>query len=314
MGVSMDVVLRVEGVVKKYGDKIAVNDVSLSVQRGEIYGLLGPNGAGKTTLMSIIAGILDPTEGRVEVLGGDPHDREIRARIGYCPQESVVYDNLTGLENLMFYAGLYGLSGSRAKQKSEELIRFVGLEEYAKDLVKTYSGGMKKRLNFAIALVGDPDLILLDEPTTGMDPRVRRSVWELIERLRKAGKTIILATHYMEEADELSNRVAIMNLGRKVVEGTPEELKKKYGPKAVVSVELVKVTQDIIESIKLYALEGRVVVEGNVLRVHVEDPDEASPKIVSELVKRGYKLNMLKIDRPTLEDVFLRLTGRRLVE
>lgn len=314
MGVSMDVVLRVEGVVKKYGDKIAVNDVSLSVQRGEIYGLLGPNGAGKTTLMSIIAGILDPTEGRVEVLGGDPHDREIRARIGYCPQESVVYDNLTGLENLMFYAGLYGLSGSRAKQKSEELIRFVGLEEYAKDLVKTYSGGMKKRLNFAIALVGDPDLILLDEPTTGMDPRVRRSVWELIERLRKAGKTIILATHYMEEADELSNRVAIMNLGRKVVEGTPEELKKKYGPKAVVSVELVKVTQDIVESIKPYALEGRVVVEGNVLRVHVEDPDETTPKIVSELVKRGYKLNMLKIDRPTLEDVFLRLTGRRLVE
>lgn len=214
----------------------------------------------------------------------------------------------------MFYAGLYGLSGSRAKQKSEELIRFVGLEEYAKDLVKTYSGGMKKRLNFAIALVGDPDLILLDEPTTGMDPRVRRSVWELIERLRKAGKTIILATHYMEEADELSNRVAIMNLGRKVVEGTPEELKKKYGPKAVVSVELVKVTQDIIEFIKPYALEGRVVVEGNVLRVHVEDPDEVSPKIVSELVKRGYKLNMLKIDRPTLEDVFLRLTGRRLVE
>ena len=314
MGVSMDVVLRVEGVVKKYGDKIAVNDVSLSVQRGEIYGLLGPNGAGKTTLMSIIAGILDPTEGRVEVLGGDPHDREIRARIGYCPQESVVYDNLTGLENLMFYAGLYGLSGSRAKQKSEELIRFVGLEEYAKDLVKTYSGGMKKRLNFAIALVGDPDLILLDEPTTGMDPRVRRSVWELIERLRKAGKTIILATHYMEEADELSNRVAIMNLGRKVVEGTPEELKKKYGPKAVVSVELAKVTQDIIEYIKPYALEGRVVVEGNVLRVHVEDPDETTPKIVSELVKRGYKLNMLKIDRPTLEDVFLRLTGRRLVE
>ena len=314
MGVSMDVVLRVEGVVKKYGDKIAVNNVSLSVQRGEIYGLLGPNGAGKTTLMSIIAGILDPTEGRVEVLGGDPHDREIRARIGYCPQESVVYDNLTGLENLMFYAGLYGLSGSRAKQKSEELIRFVGLEEYAKDLVKTYSGGMKKRLNFAIALVGDPDLILLDEPTTGMDPRVRRSVWELIERLRKAGKTIILATHYMEEADELSSRVAIMNLGRKVVEGTPEELKKKYGPKAVVSVELVKVTQDIIEFIKPYALEGRVVVEGNVLRVHVEDPDEASPKIVSELVKRGYKLNMLKIDRPTLEDVFLRLTGRRLIE
>ena len=314
MGVSMDVVLRVEGVVKKYGDKIAVNNVSLSVQRGEIYGLLGPNGAGKTTLMSIIAGILDPTEGRVEVLGGDPHDREIRTRIGYCPQESVVYDNLTGLENLMFYAGLYGLSGSRAKQKSEELIRFVGLEEYAKDLVKTYSGGMKKRLNFAIALVGDPDLILLDEPTTGMDPRVRRSVWELIERLRKAGKTIILATHYMEEADELSSRVAIMNLGRKVVEGTPEELKKKYGPKAVVSVELVKVTQDIIEFIKPYALEGRVVVEGNVLRVHVEDPDEVSPKIVSELVKRGYKLNMLKIDRPTLEDVFLRLTGRRLIE
>jgi len=310
----MKYVLKVENVVKKFGDKVAVNNVSFSVKRGEVYSLLGPNGAGKTTLMSMIAGIIEPTEGKIEVLGGDPRESSIRAKIGYCPQEPVVYDNLTGLENLMFYAGLYGLSGREAKRKCNELLEFVGLGEYGKKPVRTYSGGMMKRLNFAIAIIGDPELLMLDEPTTGMDPRARRSVWELIEKLRKEGKTIILATHYMEEADVLSDRVAIMDLGRKVAEGTPEELKKEYGPRAVVNIELVKLKPEAIESIKRYASEGRVMVEENLLRVHVEDPDEVTPMIISELIKHGCRLNALRVSRPTLEDVFLKLTGRRLIE
>jgi len=264
--------------------------------------------------MSMIAGITEPTEGEIEVLKGDPRKPSIRAKIGYCPQDPVVYDSLTGFENLMFYAGLYGLSGREAKRKCEELLELVGLKEYKRKKVQTYSGGMKKRLNFAIALVGEPELLMLDEPTTGMDPRVRRSVWELIEKLKKEGKTIILATHYMEEADFLSDRIAIMDLGRKIAEGTPEELKRKYGPKAVIHIELTELKPEVIERIRQNASEERVIVEENSLRVHVNDPDEAIPKIVSELIRYKCKLNSLRVIRPTLEDVFLRLTGRRLIE
>jgi len=310
----MEIALRVESVFKKFGDKVAVNNVSFEVKRGETYSLLGPNGAGKTTLMSMIAGIVEPTKGKIEVLGGDPRERRIRAMIGYCPQEPVVYDELTGFENMMFYAGLYGLSGQEARSRCKELLELVGLMEYSKKMVRTYSGGMKKRLSFAIALIGNPALLMLDEPTTGMDPRVRRLVWELIEKLKEEGKTIILATHYMEEADVLSDRVAIMDSGRKIVEGTPEELKRKYGPKAVINIELAEPKLEVVEIIKQYASERRVVFDGNVLRVHVDDPDEVTPKVISELIRHGCKLNTLRISRPTLEDVFLKLTGRRLIE
>ena len=314
---GVDVCLMVRDVSKRFGDRVAVDGVSFKVHRGEIYGLLGPNGAGKTTLLSMIAGILEPDSGEISIDGLNALDPKTRGRVGYCPQEPIVYDNLTGLENMMFYAGLHGLSGGHVKQRCRELLDQMGLGEYASRKVKTYSGGMKKRLSFAITLIGEPELLLLDEPTTGMDPRIRRSVWESILRLKEEGKTIILATHYMEEADELSDRVAIMDLGKVVAEGSPEDLKNRYGPKAVIDVELSKPATDpeaMIEEVKPYASEGRVMYRNGELRLHVDDPDIVAPKIVSGLVGMGVGLKTLKITTPTLEDVFLRLTGRRLIE
>ena len=311
---SFKEVLALQGVVKRFGDRVAVDNVSFTVQEGEVYGLLGPNGAGKTTLMSIIAGIIKPTSGEVKVFGSSPLNPDTRRLIGFCPQEPVVYENMSGYENMMFYAGLHGLKGSEAKRRVSELLEFVGLTEYAKRPVKEYSGGMKKRLNLAVALVGDPKLILLDEPTTGMDPNIRREVWDAIKRLKEEGRTVILATHYMEEADALSDRVAIMDRGRVIVEGRPDELKKIYGPKAVVALELAQVKSELLERLKGYAVEGKIVVEGCTVRIHVEDPDRAAPELVYEAVKSSCTLISLRISTPTLEDVFLRLTGRRLVE
>ena len=304
----------VKNLTKKFGDKIAVDGVSFTVKQGEIFSLLGPNEAGKTTLMSILAGISHPTSGDVKILDKSPFDSKTRNLIGYCPQDPVVYEGMTGIENMMFYAGLHGLGGKEAKKRSLELLDFVGLSEYAKKKVKVYSGGTKKRLNFAIALVGDPQVLLLDEPTTGMDPRIRRFVWERIEQLKKQNKTIILATHYMEEADMLSDRVAIMDRGKIIAEGSPEELKKESGLKAVINVELIKPDTKVIELLKPYAYEGKVVAQENVLRIHTDDPDKTAPKVVSELLSHKYSLISLKISPPTLEDVFLRLTGRRLIE
>jgi len=313
---AADVCLMVRDVSKRFGDRVAVDGVSFKVHGGEIYGLLGPNGAGKTTLLSMIAGILEPDSGEISIDGLNALNPRTRRRVGYCPQDPIVYDNLTGLENMMFYAGLHGLSGGHVKRRCRELLDQMGLGEYAGRRVKTYSGGMKKRLSFAITLIGDPEILLLDEPTTGMDPRIRRSVWESILRLKEEGKTIILATHYMEEADELSDRVAIMDLGKIVAEGSPEGLKNRYGPKAVIDVELSKPAiepEAMIEKIKPYASGDGVMYGDGKLRVHVDDPDIVSPRIVSELVRMGVGLKTLKITTPTLEDVFLRLTGRRLI-
>jgi len=302
--------LKVENISKRFGKRYAVRDVSFEVSRGEVFSLLGPNGAGKTTLLSIIAGITVPEEGEVELDGLKLSNPKARSMIGYSPQEPVVYEDLTGSENLMFYAGLHGLTGSEARRKCRELLEFIGLSDYADKLVKTYSGGMKKKLSFAAALIGDPQLLILDEPTTGMDPRVRRDVWKIIAE--RKDRAVILATHYMAEADALSDRVAIMHEGRVVAEGSPEELKRRYGPRAVISIRLLGYRDEVLELLKPLASENRVSHEDGEVRVHVDDPDEVAPRIVSSLLERGYKLESLRIARPTLEDVFLRLTGRRL--
>ena len=307
-----DPLLRIRNVSKRFGKRYAIRNVSFEVSRGEVFSLLGPNGAGKTTLLSVIAGIMAPDEGEVALDGLNPLSTEARNMIGYSPQEPVVYEDLTGFENLMFYAGLHGLTGSEARRRCRELLELMGLSDYADKLVGTYSGGMKKKLSFAAALIGDPELLILDEPTTGMDPGARRDVWRLITE--KGDKAVILATHYMEEADALSDRVAIMYEGEIVAEGSPEELKRKYGPKAVIAMELLEYRDEVLEVLRPLASEGRITHEDGELRVHVEDPDEATPRMISELLGRGYKLNSLRIVRPTLEDVFLRLTGRRLSE
>ncbi len=306
-------VIEVSNVWKRYGDKEALKGVSIRVGEGEVVSLLGPNGAGKTTLISIIVGILKPTKGIVKVGGMDPKDPNARSIIGFCPQESALNGDLTGRENMLFYARLHGLDGVRAKRRINELLEKVGLLGDADRLVRRYSGGMKRRLSLAIALIHDPKILVLDEPTLGMDPGMRRRVWDIVKEARDKGKSVLLATHYMEEADELSDRVYIMHEGRVLIEGNPQQLKEEYGPPSVIEIELYKSPSELGENIRK-VVGSNVMIDECLLRVHSKSPDEDVPKIISQIYNLGGDVKSLRVTKPTLEDVFLRLTGRRLRE
>lgn len=307
-------VIRVCEVVKDYNGVKALKGVSFESGEGEVLGILGPNGAGKTTLLHIITGVIPPTMGRVEVMGYDVGKEANKAKslIGFCPQESVLYDELTGLENLTFYAGLYGLSRAESKKRSMELLEFMELNGAGKKRVKTFSGGMKKRLNLAIALVNDPPVLLLDEPTTGFDPNIRRLIWEKIQELRKQKKTIVLATHNMEEADMISSMVAVMDDGRIIALDTPASLKGLMGPSAVIEVEVTKTVANLEQTFLKYSDEGKVLVKDKILRVYTKRPDSILPLIIDQTIKSGVKILNVHVSEPTLEDVFLKLTGRKL--
>jgi len=314
MGGRASVAVRVEGLVKEYDGTLALRGVSFEAYKGEVFGLLGPNGAGKTTLINIIAGILLPTSGKAEVLGHDvvKEPKAVKALVGFCPQETVAYEELNAMENMMFYAGLYGLPRSEAKRRARELLDFVGLLEVAKKPVREFSGGMKRRLNIAIALINEPEVLLLDEPTTGLDPRARRDIWQYIEGLRAEGRTIILATHYMEEADRLSDRVAIMDMGRIVALDTPEALKKSIGELSIIEVRVKEVSEALKNELSALSENGKILSGEDYVRIYVREPETALPKTVEAALKVGAKVSSVSVSEPTLEDVFLRLTGRRL--
>ncbi len=307
-------VLEAKDVIKRYGDVTALKGISLTLNEGEILALLGPNGAGKTTLINIISGVIEPTSGEVRIEGLPPKNPNARAKIGLMPQEHSLYGDLTGIENLVFYARLYGLEKQEISDKIPKLLKRVGLGDAARRLVKTYSGGMKKRLSLAAALLNDPKILILDEPTTGMDPGMRVETWKIIREAKESGKAILLATHYMDEADALADRVAIINSGAIIAEGTPEELKRKYGPKSVVEVELWKPLKDAAKIIEGIAESVTPSEDEMQLIVHVSDPDSAVPEVVTKLHTAGAAVRSLKVRKPTLEDVFLKLTGRRLGE
>ncbi len=305
-----------EKLVKTYNGVKALNDVNLMVRSGRIYCLLGPNGAGKSTLISVIVGITKPDKGKIVVLGGSPDTPRIRARIGFQPQEHGLHPNLTGWENLLFYAGVYGVSPRDARIRIRELAERLGITDYLGRPVRTYSGGLRQRLSIVAALIHDPELIVLDEPTTGLDPSVRKKVWGLIEDLRRSGKTIVLATHYMEEAEKLGDEVAIMDRGRVVVSGPPEELKKEYGAPAVI--EVIMREAGMAGKLEIYLVEHAGLDTNRTgpetLRIYCRDPDQLIPEITSIAYKLGLSISGLRALKPGLEDVFLKLTGRRLGE
>lgn len=302
----------VENLVKKYNTTEVLRDINLVIDKPIIYGLLGPNGAGKSTLMNIIAGVLKPTSGKAIVLGKDANDPSIKTKIGYCTQEPALYEHLSGWDNIYFFASLYGVDRKTTKMRAEEILGKLGILDYANTRVGKYSGGMKKKLALAISLIHDPEILILDEPTTGVDPGVRRSVWELLFKLRDSGKVIILATHYMEEADVLSNIVGIIDQGRLIAEGIPEDLKKKYGPPSVVSIELYSDVDDRVKK-SVSKVSNVYYFDGNVLKIHVQDPDKKLPVIIDSLYEVGVSISSIKVIKPTLEDVFIKLTGRRLI-
>ncbi len=286
---------------KSFGEIAAVDGVSFALARGETFGLLGPNGAGKTTTILLLVGALAPDGGDVVVDGSaDPTRPAVRRAIGVAPQALSLYAELTGEENLEFFGRLYGLEGHALRDRVARGLALAGLESRRGDRVSTYSGGMQRRLNLACALVHDPPLLLLDEPTVGVDPQSRSHIFDSIEALRKEGRTILYTTHYMEEAQRLCDRVAIMDHGRVLALDTVERLIERHGGPAVIEAELIRPPAD----------PSRIPwrVDGTSLRIETGRPLED----VARLASAGLPLASLNVRRPDLEAVFLSLTGRRL--
>ena len=275
--------IRVSGLVKRYGSYEALRGIDFEIGAGEVFGLLGPNGAGKTTTIEILEGYRERDAGEVEVLGQDPHraDRTWHERLGVVLQSSSLYPNLTVRESLRIFGGYYSSS-----RDPGEVIELVGLTEKADSRVRTLSGGQKRRLDLGLALIGNPELVFLDEPTTGFDPGARRAAWETIRGLRSLGTTILLTTHYLDEAEQLSDRVAVLREGRIVREGTPAEL-----------------TGGNSETEIRYRVNGEVIVETT------SEPTRRLHELTADALGRGEELNELEVRRPTLEDVYLELTA-----
>jgi len=301
-GVEGDVVLSVVSVVKRFGGAAVLKGVSLSVAKGSIASLLGPNGSGKTTLLRIVAGVLKPSSGEVVFRGG---------LMSYLPQELGLFKELSGWDNMLFYARLYGLDRSYVLKRGRELLERLELLNYAKASIAKYSGGMVRKLSLAIALLPDADLYVLDEPTTGLDPSSRRSVWELVEELRRGGKAVLLSTHYMEEAERLSDYVYLIHKGSIVAEGVVEELKKRYAPRTVVELHLYGDAQKAVGVLKARGFDAYAHGDA-VARVYSASPREEVPQVISALYEGGVHVKSLNVAEPTLEDVFIRLTGERL--
>lgn len=303
----MEYAIEVEGLTKLYGDLKAVDNISFKVRKGEVFAFLGPNGAGKTTTVEIIETIRNPTKGKVKVLGYDisKSTREIKERIGVLPQEFISFERLTVKETLTYFSNLY-----KKHADIDEIIDTIDLRDKENELYMNLSGGLKQRVGVAIALVNDPDVIFLDEPTTGLDPRARRDVWDAVAGLKKQGKTVFLTTHYMEEAEYLADSIAIIHKGRIVAEGTLDELLRQYGHQSTLLIKGGK-AGEIAGALKKdgYSAEE---TNGNV-EVKISKRD-AVIDILFHLKEEGIYYREIDIRHSDLEDVFLNLTGEKLKE
>ncbi len=318
------VVMAVQGLrhvfKSRRGDVEAVAGVDLSVRRGEIFGFLGPNGAGKTTTLRMLATLLPPTGGEARIAGIDLRrdPAGVRDRIGYVGQEGGSDPNVTGRAELVFQGGLHGLRKADRTRRAQELIERLALEECADRAIGTYSGGQKRRLDIGLGLVHEPELLFLDEPTTGLDPQSRARMWDEVRRLRDAGTTVFLTTHYMEEADVLCDRLAIIDHGRIVVEGTPEALKRQIAGD-IITVGVSGDAEATLALVRQQPFVREASIEapadtGGVLRLYVERGEEAMPVLLRVLDAAQVGITTLSLARPSLDDVFLRQTGRSLRE
>lgn len=302
----METVIEVRNLIKRYGDLVAVNDIDLDVRAGEVYSILGPNGAGKTTSVEIMECLRMKTSGEVRILGHDIEkgQKEIRKRIGVLPQSFNAFDYLTVKENIEYFGGLFDKSIA-----TEELIEAVQLQDKRDAWFTNLSGGLKQRVGVAIAMVNDPELIFLDEPTTGLDPKARREVWEVIRKLKSQNKTVILTTHYMEEAEVLSDHVAIMDAGRFIAMGTPKQIIDKYGSGSTCVVKGANAAAS--EAVR----SAGMIYEANNGDLLVKLDNKGSlAKLVGLLSASEATYDEVLIKGSTLEDVFLKLTGKKLAE
>lgn len=307
-------IVKIEGLTKKFGNLTAVDNINLNIEEGEIYGLLGPNGAGKSTIINILCGLLTMDKGTIEILGKDieKNSTYTKQNIGVVPQDIAIYEDLTAYENVKFFASLYGLKGSELKEKVEEALKFVGLLDKKKHYPKNFSGGMKRRLNIACAIAHRPKLIIMDEPTVGIDPQSRNHILQSVKKLNTLGCTIIYTTHYMEEVEAICKNIAIIDHGKVIAQGTQEELKS-----IVTDMNFVELTVDDVDKVnieELKAIVGIVQIEIVDEKIKIESKRDVTnlDKIILFFTTNSISIKNIESKNPDLESVFLTLTGRKL--
>ena len=314
----MSNMIRTSGLVKRYGEVLALDNLDLEVPQGTVLGLLGPNGAGKTTAVRILTTLLEPDAGEVEVAGLDVRTQaqEVRRLIGLSGQNAAIDEHLTGFENLDMVGRMYHLGKQRARQRARELLELFSLSEAGDRPAKTYSGGMRRRLDLAAALVAEPEVLFLDEPTTGLDPRSRSQMWETIQDLVQGGATVLLTTQYMEEADRLAEEIVVIDRGRKIAQGTPEELKSQIGGERVEVVLAELEDLATAQSIMAFFAVDEVQVERQALKLTAGVAGGADDlrRVLQVLADSEIRVIDVGLRRPTLDDVFLSLTGRHTPE
>jgi len=303
--------IRARSLTKRFGSFVAVDSIDFEVATGEAFGFLGPNGAGKTSTMRMIGGVSPVSDGTLTVLGMDPATQgpAIRARLGVVPQQDTLDTELTVRENLVLYGRYFGMSREECSRRADELLEFAQLTERQNDEVEPLSGGMKRRLTIARALINEPDLLLLDEPTTGLDPQARHLLWDRLYRLKQRGVTLVLTTHYMDEAEQLCDRLVVMDKAKIVAEGSPRELIERYSTKEVTELRFPPDVQDRLDG-KLEGLADRIEKLADRVLLYADDGEA----VAVAAHERGLRPDTVLVRRSTLEDVFLRLTGRSLIE
>lgn len=310
----MNNVVTVKNLEKSYTTRKAVNGIDFVVRKGEILGLLGPNGAGKSTIINILATILSPDKGEISILGHDLKKdvKPIKLEIGIVPQDLAIYEEITADQNVSFFASLYKLKGENLKHHVKEALELVGLYDKKDDKPKTFSGGMKRRLNIACGIAHQPKLIIMDEPTVGIDPQSRNHILQSIKILKKRGATVIYSTHYMEEVEEICDRIIIMDGGKIIAEGTKEELKQKVNDEITYYFHVNNLNK--LSTKEFYLIDGvtNVKISQNIVEVTIENSKDNINEIISVITLKGCKIESLNSKKASLETVFLELTGRNL--
>ena len=306
--------LKVENLYKNYGNIRAVDGISFEVKRGEVFGLLGPNGAGKSTTISIISTLIPPTKGEIIFEGESilKNPKNIRQKLGVVPQDIALYPTLSGYENLRFWGNLYGLKGQELKQRINETANIIGLHERLKDKVEKYSGGMKRRLNIGAALLHMPDLLIMDEPTVGIDPQSRSHILDTVLKLNDRGITIIYTTHYMEEAENLCSRICIMDEGKIIASGTQQELVELVKEKTQINIKLDSINESIIDGLKNIPGIIDAKIDEDIIILYGENGDILLAQIIAKVSEHKNRIQSIDVKKPNLEAVFLHLTGKAL--
>ena len=314
MILNKELAIQTHDLHKDFGEVYAVRGVDLAIKPGEVFSLLGPNGAGKSTTISMISGLLKPTQGQATILGHSitQNPQAAKALIGVVPQEIALYGDLSARENLLFWGKMYGLRGSALKQRVDEILTMIGLSDRQKGRVEKFSGGMKRRLNIGIALLHKPQIVIMDEPTVGIDPQSRRQILDSVMELNRQGMTVLYTTHYMEEAQELSEHIAIMDHGQIIASGTHAELVRIVGELDRIELTLNAEAERVLEAWQQVPGVKNIAAENGQLHLLVDDSNTVLPLLFESAAQASVRITSVEIQEPNLETVFLHLTGRAL--